>query len=183
MARELHHPWRVFRGLTEWTLRVAPLPEGVAGLTCWRSRTVTVAPGLLQAQRRSTIAHEVEHVLRGPTLRGEWWQAREEAAVERAAARKLIGLDALADALAWAHSLAEAAEELWVDEALLRCRLGHLHPAERAWLGRRLPQPLVEVPGVEIWKLAADEGEQVKELDPGLQAQAQAGEENQDEQP
>lgn len=119
-------------------MRVAPLPDGVAGLTCWRSRTITLATGLLQAQRRSTIAHEVEHALRGPTLRGEWWQAREEAAVEQAAARKLIGLDALADALAWSLSLEEAAAELWVDVGLLRARLAGLSAGERAWLEGRL---------------------------------------------
>lgn len=42
------------------------------------------------------------------------------------------------DALAWATSLDEAADELWVDRRTLQARLDHLHPSERHYLRRRL---------------------------------------------
>jgi glyoxylase-like metal-dependent hydrolase (beta-lactamase superfamily II) len=38
------------------------------------------------------------------------------------------------------HDLAEAADDLWVDEQLLRCRLRHLHPSERGYLQQRLAE-------------------------------------------
>ena len=41
-------------------------------------------------------------------------------------------------ALAWAHNLDEAADELWVDVETLEVRLAHLHPSERHYLRRRL---------------------------------------------
>lgn len=50
----------------------------------------------------------------------------------------LITIRALGDALAWARTRDEAAEELWVDVATLEARLRSLHPAERAYLNRRL---------------------------------------------
>ncbi|SFI85153.1 ImmA/IrrE family metallo-endopeptidase [Nocardioides psychrotolerans] len=130
----MYHPWGRFRDLAHFTLRWAHLPEGVLGVTDFDGKTVTLAHGLDQAERRSTIAHEVEHIDRG-------WSpctTREECQIERAAAQKLIGIRELGEALAWARDLEEAAEELWVDVPLLRVRLQHLHPAERAYLRRRL---------------------------------------------
>ena len=64
--------------------------------------------------------------------------AREELAIDKAVAWRLIEIKALGEALAWTQSLDEAAEELWVDKATLLTRLRHLHPAERAYLTRRL---------------------------------------------
>lgn len=91
---------------------------------------------LLQAERRSALAHELEHVHRGPFPRHA--KAKEEAAVNAAAARKLVDLHALGEALAWARHESEAAEELWIDVPTLRARLAHLQPAERAYLAGRL---------------------------------------------
>lgn len=132
------HPWRELRHLTHVTLRWAHLPAGVWGLTHHPTATVTLAHGLDQAERRCTVAHELEHVRRGPVP--SWLQQREEAAVDRAVARKLLpSILAVGEALAWAQlRIGEAAEELWVDEATLRARLDSLHPAERAYLRRRL---------------------------------------------
>lgn len=91
---------------------------------------------LLQAERRSALAHELEHVHRGPFPRHA--RAKEEAAVNAAAARKLVDLHALGEALAWARHESEAAEELWVDVPTLRARLAHLYPAELRYLRGRL---------------------------------------------
>ena len=134
----MHHPWRAFSYLTEWTLIVGGLPDGLMGLTCWRTRTVRLHADLLQVERRCTIAHEMQHIARGRPPTEPVLAAREEAAVEQEAARLLIDLQPLGEALAWSSNLAEVADELWVDADTLRIRLDHLHPAERHYLRRRL---------------------------------------------
>lgn len=139
----MHHPWRALRALERFELRWAHLPIGKLGETDFDAETITLAHGLDQAERRSTIAHELEHIERG-------WSpctAREECAVDREAARKLIEVRALGEALAWAVDEQEAADELWVDVHMLRARLRHLHPAERGYLRRRLADLERTVPG------------------------------------
>lgn len=134
----MHHPWQAFRELVDWTLEWAHLPPGVWGETDFDRRTVTLTHGLNQAERRCTIEHERQHILRGP-VDSAAYAAREEVEVDRNAARVLLpDVHQVGEALAWAHSLAEAAEELWVDEVILEARLRHLHPAEKAYLRRRL---------------------------------------------
>lgn len=135
----MHHPWRAFRDLVDWTLEWAHLPYGVWGLTDFDRRVVTLTHGMSQAERRCTIAHETQHVLRGPVPAA--YVAREELVVDQNAARLLLpDVRVLGEELAWAHSLDEAAEQLWVDRDILRVRLEHLHPAERAYLRRRLEE-------------------------------------------
>ena len=132
------HPWRRFRGLTDWTLRHDCLPAGMCGRTDFATRTITLDSRLLQAERRCTIAHEMEHVARGPVPVDPLLAAREEESIDRAVARRLIPLARLGEALAWSVSLAEAADELWVDVPTLQARLRSLCPAELAYLATRL---------------------------------------------
>lgn len=89
-----------------------------------------MAPWQTQAQRRSTLTHELVHVERGsaPPL----WRAQDEHRTKVAAAYRLISLERLIDGLRWARSWSELAEELWVDEETARIRVQHLHPSERA---------------------------------------------------
>jgi len=134
----VHHPWREFRTFADWTLAWAPLPADLMGATSWPDRTVTIDKRLLQAERRCTIAHEMEHIRRGPVPTDRVLAAREELAVDVSVARKLIDVRHLGEALAWSQVMAEVADELWVDEATLTTRLAHLHPSERAYLRRRL---------------------------------------------
>lgn len=133
-----HHPWRRFGELTEWTLRWADLPAGVMGTTCHQTRTVTLALGMSQAERRCTIAHETAHIERGPVPPHQ--AAREELLIDRTVARLLIpSLPDLVDALVWAGGhLETAADALWVDDYLLQVRLAALTVPERAYAGRRL---------------------------------------------
>lgn len=133
----MHHPWAAFATLIDWKLVFAFLPEGFLGFTDYKTQTVTIDPRLTQAERRCTIAHETEHIVRGPAGLASHFE-REELAVHKAAARKLIGIRDLGEALAWASDLHQAADELWVDVDTLTTRLQHLHPAERAYLIRRL---------------------------------------------
>ena len=128
----MHHPWRALRRLGGWKLRIAPLPDGQLGETCFVSQTITLAPGQSQAQRRSTIAHEVIHAERPVFL--ESLRDKEEHWVSVEAARRLITLDDLVDALRWTRSVHELAEELWVDEGTVRVRMAHLHPNERTMI-------------------------------------------------
>lgn len=134
----MYHPWRQFRGLSSWDVVWSELPGDLLAVTQFRSRQVVVDPRLLQAQRRSTIAHELVHIERGPTLAQGWWEAREERIVDDVASRRLISMHALGEALAWSQCLAEVAEELWVDEAMVRARLEALTEGERAYLAERL---------------------------------------------
>jgi hypothetical protein len=137
-----HHPWRRFGELTDWSLRWAELPPGVMGLTCHRTRTVTLALGMSQAERRCTIAHETQHIVRGPVPAGV--AHVEERAIDRLVATLLVP-DTLqvADALARAGGQLEAAaDELWVDDYLLEVRLGSLTDAQRALVARRVSDAL-----------------------------------------
>lgn len=138
MLSGMDHSWRRLRGLPDWLLRWRRLPGAVEALTDHASRTIWMDPRLLQVERRCAIAHELEHVARGPVPPDPVLAAREEAAIDRAVARRLIPLEALGEALAWSRHLDEVADELWVDRPTLEVRLASLHPAERAHLRRRL---------------------------------------------
>lgn len=128
----MDHPWRRLRTLVDWTLQWALLPGGVVGVTDWAHRTITLDVRLTQVERRCTIAHELEHVARGPAP--AWDVAREEAAVDDVVARYLIPLDRLAAAVAWSLDPHEIADELWVDVPTLEARARGLTEGERAVL-------------------------------------------------
>src|SRR5262245_53751208 len=137
-ASRPHDPWRRFSELTDWTLQWAELPSGVMGTTCHATRTVTLAVGMSQAERRCTIAHETEHIERGPVPAHE--VLREELLIDSKVARLLIpSLPELVDAMVWAGGHIEtAADALWVDDYLLQVRLGALTAPEQAYADRRL---------------------------------------------
>lgn len=124
--------------MDDWTLIIMPLPDGTLGRTDWATKTIMLDIGMLQAQRRSTIAHELEHAHRGPAHPDPVLTAKDEVAVEQAASRKLITIEALGEAMAWSDNIHEIADDLWVDPDMVETRLRHLHPAERHYLRRRL---------------------------------------------
>lgn len=128
------HPWRTLRSLPQITL--AWHDGGPRGRFIHDTLTLSLRRGMNQAERRSTVRHELEHFRRGHV----WacWREREELACEKAAARDLIDLYALGEALAWSQDMEDVADELWVDAELLRIRCRYLHPAERAYLKQRL---------------------------------------------
>lgn len=122
----MDHPWRRLRDLTDWRLDWQQLPTGTDAQIDWRGHTITVDLRLSQAQRRSTLAHELEHVASGPAP--AWDRDREGVRVERAAARRLVTLDELVDAARWTRY----PDELWIDADMLDALVDGLTPAERA---------------------------------------------------
>lgn len=112
----MHHPWRELRALPHIDLRWhvgAP-----AGETQWWSDgsvVISLSKDLKQTERRSTLTHEIRHVLRGRPPIGEAARRKEEREIDLEAARLLIPLDALIDALRWTGNHHELAETLWVD--------------------------------------------------------------------
>lgn len=131
------HPWHRLRALSHISLLWHE--GGPMGETDFLAGTISLRRGLSQAALRSTLLHECLHVERGPVPMG--LAAKEEQRVRRLTAEQLLPQVAqIGDALAWAQGdLAAAAEELWVDEAIVRDRLRFMTlPAERQALARRL---------------------------------------------
>lgn len=135
----MYHPWRALRNLgDEWTLVWAPLAGIVdkLGHTTWHDKTITLDPEQDQAQRRSTLTHELVHVERGPWPHGH--EEREERIVDEVAARRLISLEALADGMVWAYDIDELATVLWVDAETVTARMATLTEAEGLEIQGRL---------------------------------------------
>ncbi|MFT3877168.1 MAG: hypothetical protein QM708_12205 [Propioniciclava sp.] len=61
-----------------------------------------------------------------------------------AAARKLIAVEDLADALSWSLNPHDVADELWVDISTLEARMTHLNDIEMEYLRRRLAHLIEE---------------------------------------
>ena len=80
-----------------WSVDFVVMP--VRGMCRWNRRTILLDIRLSRAEERCTLTHELVHAELGPFPR--WLTAREEAAVNAEAARRLIPLDALGEALAW----------------------------------------------------------------------------------
>lgn len=118
----------------EWSVDFVVMP--VRGMCRWNRRTILLDIRLSRIEERCTLTHELVHAERGPFPC--WATAREEAAVNAEAARRLIPLDALGEALAWSLHPTVAAEELDVDPPTLEALLRNLAEAELEVLHRRL---------------------------------------------
>lgn len=131
------HPWRNLRDRARVTL--ARHVGGPMGWARHSTQTVSLRDDLTYAERRCTLEHELLHLERGPVPIG--WVAQDEERVRRETARRMLpDVRVLGEALAWALSEDEAADELAVDVYVLRTRLRHLHPAERGYLWNRLSE-------------------------------------------
>ena len=127
-----YHPWREARSREHLRIEFTRLPDGRRG--CIRGNQVTINTADDQAQRRCTITHELVHDERQVFPRDRVLRAREEATVERIAARRLIMLEQLVDTLRWTREPREAAAELWVDVPMLVAFVRSLTDEERRWL-------------------------------------------------
>lgn len=139
-----YHPWRHLSRLAHITIRSTRDDEELDGALGWyyvERDEIVLDDRQTQAERRSTLAHELVHAERRDEPCGSLvLDARQESVVSQLAARRLIPIRALGEALAWSDCIDEIADELWVDRFTVRVRLEHLHPAERAYLKRRLEQ-------------------------------------------
>lgn len=125
-------PWRALERLPDWRVDWC-WPPG-QGRVIYDHKLIELRHDLTATAERCVLTHEIVHAERGPFPR--WATAREEETVKREAARRLIPIRALADALAWSQLATEIADELSVDVETLQARLRGLHPAERAFLER-----------------------------------------------
>lgn len=107
---------------------------------CFARKVILIDPGRNSAERRCSLAHAIAHIDLGHALchPGSRAEVREEAQADLMAARRLIQLDHLIDAIVWSHGTAEAAEVLCVDMETLRTRGAHVHPSERDALSAAL---------------------------------------------
>lgn len=131
-----YDPWRdAAQRYPDWVIRRVEL-HGLTEVMCTRRRVILLDRSLGRARRRGALAHSLAHLdLEHRATDGDYerWQERE---ADKLAARRLIPLDALADALRWSRSAPEIAAELDVDVGILRARVDVIHPAERAVLIR-----------------------------------------------
>ncbi|QFG13471.1 metallo-protease [Gordonia phage Powerball] len=132
----MYHPWRDARRREHLNIEFKRLPDGRRG--CLRGNDVTINTADGQAQRRSTITHELVHDERRVFPTDRVLRAREELRVERIAARRLIALERLVDALVWTRRTEEVAEELWVDVPMLVALVQSLTDRERDWIDAEL---------------------------------------------
>lgn len=126
----LPHPWRRLRELAHITLKWHD--GGPRGRCRHSTQEISLRRDLNQAERRSALAHELEHLVGGPAIVG--FVDHDEALVTDRAARYLIPFDALSRALVWANDDHELAEALWVDVYTVRARLAGLTDLETAML-------------------------------------------------
>lgn len=135
-----HHPWRVMRDdHPQITIDLEhELPGDMAG--AWIGDTIYIDRRLTQVGRRCTLEHERQHLERQIIPDHPVLAAREEARVDELAARNLITIDALIDALRWCQGVggAELADEVWTDRHTLNVRLATLTPKERRQIARAL---------------------------------------------
>jgi Zn-dependent peptidase ImmA (M78 family) len=130
------HPWRTLcETLPLFDVRFTSMPDGYDGSLDLENRIIWIERRLSQAQRRWTLTHELVHQERGHDGHCD---ERVEESVDAEAARRLIELEDLADAAVWARTLYELAAELWVPPIAVVVRFDHMHPAERAYLRRRV---------------------------------------------
>ncbi len=114
------HPWRDLADLPHVSLGWHELPREKMGVYYDDIKTVLIRPGLLQVERRCTLAHELAHYRLGHTAchdrrSGE----RQELQAEVLAGRFLIPLDRLVEARLVSSYVEEIADELWVDVPML----------------------------------------------------------------
>lgn len=137
-----YHPWRHAADLGVGIVFTPPDEDAPLGWWDADGRTIYLQHGLTQRQARCVLAHEVEHASNDDRpLLDSILDARRERATDAAAARRLISLERLIEALRWTSHEDELALELWVDRRTVRTRLASLSPKERLTVERALSRP------------------------------------------
>lgn len=108
-------------------------------MLCIERRVIIVAIGKTVAERRCSLAHAICHLdLEHLPSEAGTFERRQEAEADQLAARRLIPIEVLVDAVCWTTDPSEACAEMNVDMDMLRCRAEHLHPAERGLIKNAL---------------------------------------------
>ena len=111
------------------------LPDHLYGCYDKHTDTIWIDDRLTPAERRCTLEHEHIHAARGDEpLPDPVMNERQELRVHREAARRLVSVDQLADAIKWATDARELAANLEVDLPTLQARLDQLNEHETAYL-------------------------------------------------
>lgn len=126
------------------------LPDHIDALWVPDVNTILLNDRLNQAERRSALAHELAHIdlEHDPAAAAETAWAQEVAA-DHVAARALIPIDNLVEAILWSQDESEVADVLWVDDATVRTRLAGLTEAEKHTIDTVLRDREWEVYGEE----------------------------------
>lgn len=132
-------PWRHLASRPDITFGITRLPVG-DGWWLPDERAIVLGDHLDRIGRRTTLTHELVHAERedtnvcrhGPD--GPRLARRQEVAADRISASRLVTLEQLATALAWARAPEEAAAELDVTVPVLRRRLAMLTTDEVLWV-------------------------------------------------
>ena len=132
------NPYDLLDDIPHVTLVFDQLPDGERGRWYPDLELIVVDERLTQAERRSSLMHELTHRALGHVPTGdERLDARQERECEEEAARLLIPLSRLAEASLWGRSPVELADELWVDVDTLKTRVFTLTSHEKAYINRR----------------------------------------------
>jgi hypothetical protein len=141
-----YDPWWDLSQRTYLRVEFVDAPTGRRGVI--RGNDIMIDRHQLQVERRCTIAHELVHDERRVFPAEPVLKAREETLVERTAARRLIELGDLIDALraCTTRQSDSLADSLWVDRPMLEARMAALDPIEVAELEHRLGDEWLWVP-------------------------------------
>lgn len=127
------NPWAWLRSHPDIDLVWGGLPTGWRGAT--DGRTIWLADGLTQRERRCTLAHEIAHISLGLLGRQS---ASSEGHVRVETARMMLpDIEAIAAALS-DQPIEQAALDLWVTDDLLADRLSGFSPWELAYITGRI---------------------------------------------
>lgn len=141
----IYDPWADLRGREHITFGITHLPAG-EGWWLPQIPAIVLNTGLSRIERRCVLAHELVHADDNTTqCAGDGpgtarIARRREANADEIAARRLISMEQLIDALQWALSPEEIAEHLDVTPRLARIRVMTLTDSEKEEIEKLLQQ-------------------------------------------
>jgi hypothetical protein len=133
----MYHPWRHLLSLGQGvTYSIEPTPGDKPAWWSPRWDHILIRPGQTQVERRCHLAHELAHRDLGHSGECGGWLGRrttkrQEREADSLAARRLIKLEALVDALCWSDERETVADYLWVTEHMLDVRIETMYGGER----------------------------------------------------
>lgn len=141
-----YDPWGDLSQRTYLRVEFVDMPTGRRGII--RDGAILIDQHQLQVERRCTVAHELVHDERRIYPTDPVLKAREETLVETTAARRMIALPDLLDALRHCSTrlATELADHLWVDQPMLKARMADLDPVEVAELEHHLEDQWLWIP-------------------------------------